>query len=275
MRDVLVYRNRSGGSGCVGCLTRLIMIGSSLFICALLSVLTVTILNFGEAETETMNYEEPSDGVETLTVELESGVAKLTIGALDDSLNAFEAEIGHTGELTYAVTGEGQRHITLTQQGIQNLGFNFPGFLNMRNWNRDDQFYWNVNIDPDVPLALTVSGGVGRTDLDLSALNLTKLTISMGVGETNLQLPVPRTELTSVEIDGGVGSVNIDVPDDAAVRVFAQLGVGDADFDARFIDTSAGNIPDMQIARETPNFNESENKLVITFHGGVGNLNVR
>jgi hypothetical protein len=193
-------------------------------------------------EVKTASYSEPMGDVESAQVHLDLAVADAHVSAMSDADNLFEANVSYTGDMVFDVRGESQKTITLSEENQFNQGVNFW------DWNFFDgnDLRWDITLNPDVPLDLDVSSGVGNSDLDLSDLQLTHLNVDSGVGSMNLNLPVMpdmydvtisagtgsidigivEGSMLKLDINGGVGSVTIDVPDSAAVRIEGSTGVG-------------------------------------------------
>ncbi|WP_221568142.1 toast rack family protein [Alkalihalobacillus sp. TS-13] len=85
---------------------------------------------------------------------------------------------------------------------------------------------WDVALNGDLPLALKVELGAGKSKLGLSKLNLKDLHIESGVGETEIDLAGEWKNSFRVKIDVGVGKMKIRVPIHAGVKVEVDKGIG-------------------------------------------------
>ncbi len=238
----------------------------------------------------TDTYDAPVSDAESAQVNLNATIGELTIGALDDSANLMEAEVAHTGQMNFQDNEASQRTINLTEEDSADdaFGWNFfSGFFN----DAENQRYWHVDFNPNVPLQLNINTGVGQSRLDLSALQLTSLSLNVGVGSVIVELPASAETLTAqiragvgetnvtipedaaviLGINGGVGSVSVDVPDHTAVRLEANTGLGNINVPGNFADLGESN--DNQIW-ETPGFEAADQRITITFEGGIGNLTI-
>jgi hypothetical protein len=90
-----------------------------------------------------------------------------------------------------------------------------------------DQQGWELNLNRDVPLQLTVDAGVGDVSVDLRQIKLTGLVTKMGVGRTTVTLPGQGT--FEARLSSGVGALVVRVPAALAVRVHASPGLGTTD----------------------------------------------
>jgi hypothetical protein len=116
-------------------------------------------------------------------------------------------------------------------------------------WDADDYRYqWDLRLNDDVPMQMSVSLGAGRTDLELGSLSLTeldvdagageitadlrgassliRLTVKMGAGKLDLDLSGDWQQDLDARIEGGVGGVALRLPRDVGVRVEKGSGLG-------------------------------------------------
>lgn len=67
-----------------------------------------------------------------------------------------------------------------------------------------------VSLNPDIPIELRTSTGVGQSQLDLGGLKIEELRLETGVGEANVSVLTPNAvRCRRVEIESGVGSLDI------------------------------------------------------------------
>jgi hypothetical protein len=85
---------------------------------------------------------------------------------------------------------------------------------------------WQLRFADNVPLDLDFSIGAGEGNIDLRGVDVRNLTLKGGVGEINLDLTGPRKNSLEGSIKGGIGEVNIRLPKDVGVRVHAKGGIG-------------------------------------------------
>lgn len=245
-----------------------------------------------ETEVQHASYSEPVGGALSAKIELGAAVGQISVRALADSDNLFEAELAYVGEIEYHVTGDAEKTIKLGQKYRRiSVGDQLKTVMNQIG-NRED-LAWNVGLSPNVPLKLEVNGGVGMSRLDLSSLRVIEVELDGGVGETFLHLPatgsrygvkidggVGATHITiadgaalNLRIDGGVGAVDIHLPDNAAVRVEADGGLGGVSVPAQFNRVRGGEgFIGMSGMWETTGFNLAASQIYIHFDGGVGGL---
>lgn len=84
---------------------------------------------------------------------------------------------------------------------------------------------WHVNLTPELPLTLTVNGGSGSLQLDLSDLDLVRLQHLAGSGASNLLLPGDG-RYYQTELVGGSGKLDVAVAAGASLDLTAATGSG-------------------------------------------------
>ena len=91
--------------------------------------------------------------------------------------------------------------------------------------NRGD-YSWDLRLNDEKPLDLSVHFGAGEARLDLGSLNLRSLDINMGVGELRLDLRGNPQHDFDVNIRGGVGEATVYLPESAGLIAYAKGGIG-------------------------------------------------
>jgi predicted membrane protein len=236
-------------------------------------------------------YAEPREDATSASVRLDLSVAQTNITPLADTGELFTAEVSHVGDLEYEVTGQAEKHISLREEDYDvNNG---SAFLARILGDEGENLYWNIGLNPDIPLALDINSGVGQGNFDLSEMQLTDLSINGGVGQINVQLPsvdspydvdinngagelnveIAEDAALNLNIKGGVGNVTVDVPDNVAVHIEGSNGVGNINVPSGFQRVSDEDSE--QGVWESPNFNEAARQIFINYEGGVGNMTVR
>ncbi len=246
----------------------------------------------GSVAIKRAHFEAPVDNAESARVRLNLPVGRNHIGTASTPDKLIEADITHVGEVDFAVTGEREKMVSLSQSSTF-----YMEWLNPATWfNNKQELYWEIGLSPNVPIDLDVNGGVGESRLDLSGLNLSRVEVGGGVGEIDLTLPnsgdydgylktgvgslkitMPSGANANLQVKGGIGECIINVPGDAAVRVQARMGVGDIRVPSRMSKVSGGDgdFVSKSGVWETPGFASAEHQIIIDFDGGVGALNIR
>lgn len=146
------------------------------------------------------------------------GVGELTVAGGAAAL--LEAEFRYSEpswrpELTYRVGDDGEGRLKLRQ----------PRESHPRRGGRERN-EWDLRLNGDVPLDLRLELGVGRSDLALGGLTLTRLTVAVGVGDATIDLRGAWRQDLEIAVDGGVGKATVLLPAGVGARVEAQGGVG-------------------------------------------------
>jgi hypothetical protein len=247
-------------------------------------------------EAKEATFTEPVGDASSARVDLNLGVADTTITVLSDSEDLFSADLTYVGDVEFVAEGETNKTISLSQTDEFDEGISLSNF----GWFFDDEsLSWNIGLSPDVPVDLSINGGVGEANLDLSGLQLTGLEIDGGVGQISVSLPstlednrvringgvgefevrVPSGPRLTLDINGGVGEFTVEVPDDAHVTLNSEGGIGGVNLppDFRCIE----NCDDSDFIGENGTWvtereeNAERQVIVINYQGGVGALNIR
>ena len=202
---------------------------------------------------------QPLGDITRATIDLNIGVATASITALGtDTADLLKGTFRYAGALqavkTYDVVGaEGQ--LTLRETGTSPwMPF---GASEAR---------WDLALNPTIPIALRINGGVGRADLDLSTLNITSVNVDAGVG--TVQINAPQLGNTTMRLNGGIGNLRVTIPEGVAARIRVDKGIGSMRVDeARF--PKAGNV------YQSADFASAANKIDIEVDGSVGSVEIR
>lgn len=165
----------------------------------------------GTAEVKTATFEARGQGVQRADIVLasESGIIGVRANRNPDPL--LHADIQFRGEVTF---NEGQG----TEPAIS-LVEEYAGVERVKhpNWLEEDCLQWQVEIAPQVPVALHVVAGVGA-HLELEGLNLMNLEVENASGHAELRLPVTASTLPA-KIVHDSGDMDISIPDDANLKI--------------------------------------------------------
>jgi hypothetical protein len=266
-------------------------IGVSVVALALILVFVGPEMGFTPATSATTDVVfEPLGSAESARIDLDLSVGEATITALEDSNNLLEAEITHLGDLEFTVSGEQEKIVRLREKE-NHIRFDWFDIF------EDHNLRWDVGLSPQIPLNISIDGGVGETDLNLSQLDITKLDLDSGVGDMTIILPatgssyevdvnvgVGRIELrledgidVTLDIDGGVGDTIVVVPEGVGVRLVGEIGVGDINVPGSYshTNTDEDRIVGESGVWESSNYDDAAHIVTITFDGGVGNFTIR
>jgi len=206
--------------------------------------------------TETIS--QPLGDIKSATIDLNIGVSRTDVAALNsDSNDLMRGDFTHDSNVridkNYNVSGTDGR-LSLSE--------------NSANWmlGVGNTSHWDVKLSPQIPIALSVNGGIGRATLDLSALNLSSINLDAGVG--SVAVTTPQNAATTMKVNGGVGSVSITIPQGIAARIRINGGLGGANIDQ-------GRFPKSGDVYQSANYATAENKIDIEVDGGLGSISIR
>lgn len=162
------------------------------------------------------------------------------------------------GGLDYKSNRNGDRLEVRMRPARDFLDFPFFGFR--------AQLDWDIALNANVPLALTIEAGANKSSLDLRDLNVTDLKIETGASETTVTLP-SRGRLRA-DFDLGAASLDIIVPEGVSARIRASVGAADLKIaESRF--PRSGNV------YQSPDFESAANSVDMTIDAGAASIKVR
>lgn len=168
-------------------------------------------------EGERFEFEERLDRDARATLDLESGVGEIAIGAADGRVAAivvasafgrpgFEVErSGSTAEIDFSLVEEGGFTISPTLPSTR----------------------VEASLARGIPWEITIDSGVSSLDADLSSLDVERFTLKTGVSSNTVRLGEPPRGAREAQavIESGVASVEVLVPERAEVRVESDSGL--------------------------------------------------
>lgn len=180
--------------------------------------------NFGAAM-NTTEIAQNAAGVKTAKIEIERPVGgiRITSGSSNNYLiyGTVPADGFEKIETDYSLTGS---------KGIYQLNSRGeakgPVVISTR------QTGWNLAVNPQIPLNLTVNTAVGESRIDLEKSKIEELNVKMAVGRTEIRLP--KGENITGNISGAVGEIILYVPRGASVRINANTAVTAVTFPGDF-----------------------------------------
>ena len=130
----------------------------------------------------------------------------------------------------------------------------------------DIRYEWDIRLNDDIPLDLSVTLGAGASNLDLSQLDLRTLTANVGAGEGIVILTGDYAEDVSATIRGGVGGVTVLFSNDVGVRVEVAGGLGSI--------TAEGFSQDGRVYTNDA-YGTSDVTLDVSIEGAVGSIQLQ
>jgi hypothetical protein len=211
---------------------------------------------------ETQLIEQSARGVESANIRIDASISQLQIDAADaDSDNLIEGSVralpGENVISDYEVENDVARFV------LESAGSSGPFIWPF--FGSADRGQWDLRLNRDVPLRLTVSTGVGEAELTLEDLVLDDLDVNTGVGSTRVTLPDSGDFLADVE--GGVGNLTIRVPQSLAVRIAVDAGLGGVSVRGDFVERD-----DVYVS---PDYDDARERAEVRVRGGVGSITIR
>ncbi|MCC7355439.1 MAG: hypothetical protein IT330_16990 [Anaerolineae bacterium] len=212
---------------------------------------------------QTVKINESLEGATSADVEIGFGAGTMRLEALTEAtakLIEGSVVLGSSERLINSHRGSGDTaRYTLRTEGA--ISF-FPFF---GRWGREvEDRIWDLRLNRDIPLRLTVDTGAGQSILNLERLNLTRLDVNTGVGQTTVTIPA-RGRFRA-QIDAGVGEVIIRIPEGMAARIQVDTGLGGV---------SAGSTFRQQgDTYTTRDYDTAENRVDMEVNGGIGRISI-
>ncbi len=238
--------------------------GSLLGVVLLLVVLAGALWLFGaydgtgQAETGE-EIRQALDGATEAEVVIAHSFGTLYVESLLESANLIEGTVrpgrGERVRHDFAIEGE-KATFTLRSEGVS-VG-PFPG-----GWG--GQRTWDLGLNPDVPLELEISLGVGQSDVDLRGLTVSELDMDMGIGQTTVTLP--EEGRFWARIDGAIGQTVVLIPEGLAVRVHVDTGLA-----ARQL---PHNYQCWDDVCTSPGYESAENRIDLDVSQAIGDIAIR
>ncbi len=191
-------------------------------------------LDIGPVKTEEMSVEQGQARSALVDVSMGTGSLYLDGNGANLMDGAFTYNVvDWRPEVHYEVDGD-----------IGRLSVSQPEFRNAPPVNMGDiRYEWEVHLNDDLPMNLSVTmgagdgelvlsnlfldsfdfkGGAGEVDIDLRSSTVSDLGVALGAGDVALDLSGQWHQDTQATIKGGLGRVTLVLPSDIGVRVTTQ-----------------------------------------------------
>ena len=161
------------------------------------------------------------DKAKTLEVAIDLGVGEmnLTGGAKEWVEGKADYNIKKLApQVNYDVSGD-TGEVEIKHKGSTKLGIS-----NIKNT-------WDIQLNDDIPMDLTVETGASLATLDLQGLQLEKLDIEAGVGDLTVNLGGDWKKSFNASIETGVGQTTVIVPSKVGVKLTTEKGIGSSNIE--------------------------------------------
>jgi hypothetical protein len=130
---------------------------------------------------------------------------------------------------------------------------------------RDFRNEWDLRLNNDVPMNLSLEMGAGTSDLQLAGLSLTRLDVTLGAGKSSIDLSGDWERELDATIKTGAANITVRLPKDIGVRV--EINAGPTTINASGL-TKDGNV------YTNDAYGVSDVTLQIKMEAGVGQINL-
>jgi hypothetical protein len=130
---------------------------------------------------------------------------------------------------------------------------------------KDFRNEWDLRLNNDVPMNLSLEMGAGTSELRLAGLSLTGLDVKLGAGKCTVDLSGDWTRDLDAAIQAGAANVTVILPKDVGVRVEVDSG------------PTAINAPDLKHdgnVYTNEAYGRSDVTLHINMQTGIGRINL-
>ena len=178
-----------------------------------------------ELKSETNSVDLDSASTARVQIEFPAGELKVEGGASSLMEASFRYNVSDwQPQVKYSENGA-QGDLLISQPGDDKLPVG-GGLINE----------WTIQLADGVPIDLTIITGAGNSELNLGALDLSKLDIQTGAGVTNVDLNGTWQHDLDVSIEGGVGELTVNLPAAMGVRVNKETALVNVSADGLVVD---------------------------------------
>ncbi|MCA9891852.1 MAG: hypothetical protein KC615_02650 [Anaerolineae bacterium] len=260
--DLLFGRSSFVNGAIIGIITVGILIGAMIFGPSLGLVPTA------ERQEETLTF--ATNNAESYELYLKSGLEIVNVDAGTDDGALIVADLVYYDEISSTDEGSSHRNVAIQETNSPAKFFSFPVSI----MDTDEPRDWQIALNPNLPVTLTIESGVGELNVNLADIHLAGLNADLGVGEATIVLPMPQQSY-AVSIDSGVGGIILDLPDDAAIHMEINAGVGGANVPDWLPQVSGeDHVVGVDGIWETEGFANADMTITVTINGGVGSVEV-
>lgn len=271
---------------------KLPLIGALLGLLIIAGVITILLIGEnlqlnGAPVVKTETFQSNMGETKLAQFDLNLSIQPATIHRLENSSKLIEAEIGHTGEIDFTVTGGNEKQIKLEPIGLETwFSWVLPEELTT-------DLIWDIGLSSKVPWDLSIKASTAPVVLDLSGVQLDRLHYAGSTGKSSIVLPVssdgyeaqmdastgetrivlPSNSNVILRLDGSTGQITLDASADAFIQIkVLDGGTGDLIHPERIMKVSGAADRD-EGTYETPGFKEAEHQLIILVENlSTGNI---
>jgi hypothetical protein len=203
----------------------------------------------------------PLEGAQRAQIHIHHGAGRLQISA-----GAGQDEL-LSGTFRGGLDSETSREGDLLDVEMRLPPGNVQGLVYPWKWGGGRGLEWKVVLNDDIPLSISVEGGVSENRLNLDDLRVTDLRVETGASATWLTLPANAGE-TRAEISCGAGSVQVTVPAGVAARIRTSSTLGGTSVDRKRFPRVGRKLC------ESPDYETAANKVDLDIDVSIGSVTV-
>ena len=138
-------------------------------------------------------------------------------------------------------------------------------FLDVPFWGPRNQINWDVALNGNIPIALSLNLGANKADLDLRDMTITDLKLETGASDTKLTLP--SRGRFHADLDFGAASLEVIVPDGLSARIRASVGAAD-------LKVNQSRFPYANGYYQSPDYESAANAVDMTIDAGAASVKI-
>jgi len=208
----------------------------------------------GNVETENAFIELQGANAANLKISHGAGELNLHSGANINEL----AHGSFSGGLEHKAVRNGDRLEVRMRPAKDFMDFPFLG--------SHTQLDWDVALNPEIPIALTLNLGANKSTLDLHDMNITGLKLETGASDTRLTLPARGR--FKADLDLGAASLEVTIPEGLSARIRASLGAVD-------LKINQSRFPRIDSDYQSPDYDSAANAVDMTIDAGAASIKIK
>ena len=193
------------------------------------------------------------DASKRVRVDLNMGAGNLIVGGGAQKL--LHADFSYNvaswrPEVRYSSTGT-HGDLTIRQPGQDHVQIG------------NNRYQWDLGLNDDVPMDLSLDFGAGNARLDLGSLSLRSVEVHMGVGKLEMDRRGNPKRSYDVSVHGGIGEATVRLP--AGVGVYAEGSGGIGEIKTQGLRREGGHwVNDA--------YEDAKVRIHLDIHGGIGEI---
>jgi hypothetical protein len=131
-----------------------------------------------------------------------------------------------------------------------------------------DEGAWTFQVNREIPLVMSVSGGACTADFDMTGVKLSSIRFETGASKIKLVLPEAAGE-TKVDVEGGASLFDLVVPQGVEARILVNQGASALDIDETAFPSVGGN------RYESAGYGSAAHRAEIVLNTGAARIEIK